>query len=132
MTGRGSLYSSISKEGVLDDILQHLREEEIADSEFVWIELLVNNTSFPIDRDMLLNRKDFIGDIVNITDSLHQNEKPFKLIKKSIEPLFSSAQGRKFLESIDEEELIDLLQKAENMLLDYIFVEEHENRIYSD
>ena len=81
---------------------------------------------------MLLNRKDFIGDIVKIADSLHQNEKPLKSIRKSIEPLFSSAQGRKFLESIDEEELIDLLQKAENMLLDNIFEEEHENRIDSD
>jgi len=124
LSGRGQLHRTLAKEGMIDDILQHLREEIVFDSQFVWIERIVNNTHLPVDRNILLKRKDFIGDIVNIVEGLYQDEKALKSLMKSLDPLFSSAQGRKLLQQINQEELVDLLRQAENLLLDNIIVEE--------
>jgi DNA repair exonuclease SbcCD nuclease subunit len=126
LTGRGALHTTLAKEGVLDDIIKHLREEEISGS--VWIEQLVDNSRRFIDRNMLLNRNDFIGDIVRLVAELSENERSLESIEKSLEPLFASNRAKKFLKKIDHEELPDLINQAEDMLLNRIIIEdEHEH-----
>jgi len=128
LTERGPLHRTLVKEGVIDDILQHLREEENLASQFVWIERLVNNTSMPIERSVLLERKDFVGDIVRIVDELCQDEESLESLKASLEPLFESAKGRKVISSLDMDELMGLVHNAEGLLLDNIMSEdEYEN-----
>ena len=128
LTGRGSLHRTLIKEGVIDDILQHLREEENFDSQFIWVERLVNDTNLPIERSVLLKRKDFVGDIVHIVDELCRDEESLKTLKTSLEPLFASPKGRKILKDIDQEELIVSIYRAEGLLLDKIMGEgEHED-----
>ncbi|MCD4844612.1 MAG: DNA repair exonuclease [Methanosarcinales archaeon] len=125
LTGRGALHTTLAKEGVLDDIIKYLREEEISGS--VWIEQLVDNSRRFIDRNMLLNRNDFIGDIVRLVDELSENVGSLESIEKSLEPLFTSARAKKLLKKIDHEELPDLINQAEDMLLNRIIIEdEHE------
>ena len=128
LTGRGPLHRTLTKEGIIDDILQYLREEENLGSQFVWVERLVNNTSMPIERSVLLERKDFVGDIVRIVDDICQDEESLESLKTSLEPLFKSAKGRKVIKDIDKEELMGLVLRAEGLLLDNIMSEvEYEN-----
>ena len=128
LTGRGPLHRTLTKEGIIDDILQYIREEENLGSQFVWVERLVNNTSMPIERSILLERKDFVGDIVRIVDEICQDEKSLESLKTSLEPLFKSAKGRKVIKDIDKEELMGLVHRAEGLLLDNIMSEvEYEN-----
>jgi DNA repair exonuclease SbcCD nuclease subunit len=128
LTGRGPLYRTLSKEGVISDIIQHLRDDENLTSQFVWIERLVNNTSMPIERSVLLERKDFVGDIVRIVDELCQDEESLELLKVSLDPLFESAKGRKLIDDLEVEELMELVCQAEGLLLDNIMSEdEYEN-----
>ena len=128
LTGRGPLHRTLTKEGIIDDILQYLREEENLGSQFVWVERLVNNTSMPIERSILLERKDFVGDIVRIVDEICQDEESLESLKTSLEPLFKSAKGRKVIKDIDKEELMGLVHRAEGLLLDNIMSEvEYEN-----
>lgn len=128
LTGRGPLHRTLTKEGIIDDILQYLREEENLGSQFVWVERLVNNTSMPIERSVLLERKDFVGDIVRIVDEICQDEESLESLKTSLEPLFKSAKGRKVIKDIDMEELMGLVHRAEGLLLDNIMSEvEYEN-----
>ena len=128
LTGRGPLHRTLTKEGITDDILQYLREEENLGSQFVWVERLVNNTSMPIERSILLERKDFVGDIVRIVDEICQDEKSLESLKTSLGPLFKSAKGRKVIKDIDKEELMGLVHRAEGLLLDNIMSEvEYEN-----
>jgi len=119
LSGRGQLHSMITKKGVLDDILQEIRENvRKGENQFVWIESFVNNTNSEIDRDSLLNRKDFIGDLINLFEEFHNGKKEISELKKSLELLFLSAGGRKFLEPIDDEHLHNLIKKAETICLD--------------
>ena len=128
LTGRGPLHRTLTKEGIIDDILQYLREDENLGSQFVWVERLVNNTSMPIERSVLLERKDFVGDIVRIVDEICQDEESLESLKTSLEPLFKSAKGRKVIKDIDKEELMGLVHRAEGLLLDNIMSEvEYEN-----
>ncbi|MBC2748167.1 MAG: DNA repair exonuclease [ANME-2 cluster archaeon] len=128
LTGRGPLHRTLTKEGIIDDILQYLREDENLGSQFVWVERLVNNTSMPIERSILLERKDFVGDIVRIVDEICQDEESLESLKTSLGPLFKSAKGRKVIKDIDEEELMGLVHRAEGLLLDNIMSEvEYEN-----
>ncbi len=126
LTGRGPLHTTLAKEGVLNDIVTHLREEEISSS--VWIEQLVDNSRRLIDRNMLLKRNDFTGDIVRLVDELSVHEKSLESIEKSLEPLFASTRAKKILKKIDHEELTDLINQAEDILLNKIIIEdEHEH-----
>ena len=128
LTGRGPLHRTLTKEGTIDDIIQYIREEENLGSQFVWVERLVNNTSMPIERSVLLERKDFVGDIVRIVDDICQDEESLESLKTSLEPLFKSAKGRKVIKDIDKEELMGLVHRAEGLLLDNIMSEvEYEN-----
>jgi exonuclease SbcD len=120
LTGRGPLHSTIVKEGILNDILVHLQEEV---SRSIQIEQIIDNTHPSIERNMLLNRNDFIGDIVRLVDELSLDERSLESNNKALEPLFSSIWGRKLLNKIDQAELLYLIRKAEDILLDQIIIE---------
>lgn len=118
LTGRSDLHSSIVRKGVLDDILKDIREDEEGEKQFVWIESIDDNTNPKIDRKSLLERKDFIGDLVKLFEEFSHNETKIAELKESLEPLFTSPGGRKLLEHLDEEDFLDLIKKAETLCLD--------------
>jgi len=117
-TGRSALHSSIARKGVLDDILKDIRENEEGEKQFVWIESIEDNTNPVIDRKSLLERKDFIGDLVKLFEEFSGDKTKIGELKESLKPLFSSPGGRKLLESIDDEHFFDLIKKAETLCLD--------------
>ncbi|MCK4398223.1 MAG: DNA repair exonuclease [Methanophagales archaeon] len=118
LTGRSALHSSIARKGVLDDILKDTREDEEGEKQFVWIESIGDNTNPEIDRKSLLEREDFIGDLVKLFEEFSHNETKIAELKESLEPLFTSPGGRKLLEPIDDEYFLDLIKKAETLCLD--------------
>ena len=124
LRGRSPLHRILGNEGFLEDILQLLREDEIRDQQFVWVERIEDETRFPIERDLLLKREDFVGDVVKIAEYLKTDEKVRNEFHESLISLFNSKNGRKFISKIDNEEMDSLLQRAENILLDALLIEE--------
>jgi DNA repair exonuclease SbcCD nuclease subunit len=118
LTGRGVLHSSIARKGVLDDILREIRCSEEGEKQFVWIESIEDNTNPEIDRKLLLEREDFIGDLVNLFEELSHNQTKRDELRKSMDPLFTSRNGRKFLEPPDDKHFLNLIKKAETLCLD--------------
>jgi DNA repair exonuclease SbcCD nuclease subunit len=124
LTGRSKLHSVITqKKGLLEDILQELRDREEYERQFVWVESIVNNTQPDIDRDTLLNREDFIGDLVRLFERYYQDKENITELKRYLEPLFTSINVRGFLDTIDDDTLIELVREAEAMCLDRLFGE---------
>ncbi|MDY6861794.1 MAG: DNA repair exonuclease [Thermodesulfobacteriota bacterium] len=127
LTGRSTLHSSIARKGVLDDILKDAREDEEGEKQFVWIESIEDNTNSEIDRKLLLNRKDFIGDLVRLFEEFSHDKTKIAELKEALNPLFISPGGRKLLESFDDEHFLDLIKKAERLCLDKLMgVHPHE------
>jgi DNA repair exonuclease SbcCD nuclease subunit len=118
LIGRGPLHSVLARKGVLDDFLREVRENEEGEKQFVWIESLINNTNLEIDRKSLLERKDFIGDLLKLFEEFYNDENKRAELKDSLEPLFTSQGGRKMLEPINDEQLFNLIKKAETLCLD--------------
>lgn len=122
--GRGPLHHTLRKEGFLEDLLHLLREDEIRGRQFIWVEHIENETLFPVERELLLKREDFVGDLIKIVEGLKTDEKAWNEFREVLSPLFGSRSGRKHIARIDDEEMNSLLQRAENLLLDALLTEE--------
>jgi DNA repair exonuclease SbcCD nuclease subunit len=118
LTGRSALHSSISRKGVLDDIIKGIREREKGEKQFVWLESVENNTNPEIDFESILKRQDFIGDLIRLFKEIMNNDTKIAELKESLSPLFASPGGRKYLEPLSEEDLVKLIEKAEILSLD--------------
>ncbi len=124
LKGRGPLHRTLREEGFLEDLLHLLRENEIRGRQFIWVERIENETLFPVERELLLKREDFMGDLVKIVDGLKTDEKARNEFREVLSPLFGSRNGRKHIARIDAEEMNSLIQHAENILLDALLTEE--------
>lgn len=124
LKGRGPLHSILRQEGFLEDLLHLVREDETQGRQFIWVERIGNETLFPVERELLLKREDFVGDLVKIVEALKTDEKTLDEFREVLSPLFDSRNGRKHIARIDDEEMNSLLQRAENLLLDSLLTEE--------
>lgn len=124
LKGRGALHYTLREEGFIEELLRLLREDEICSRQFVWVERIEDETLFPIERELLLKREDFVGVLEKTVESLKTDEKAFDELREALFPLFNSRQGRKLIDRIDEEEMNALIQRAENLLLDALLTEE--------
>jgi len=124
LKGRGPLHHTLRKEGFLEDLLRLLREDEIRGRQFIWVERIEDETLFPVERELLLKREDFVGDLVKIVEGLKTDEKALDEFRGVLSPLFASRNGIKHIARIDDEEMNSLLQRAENLLLDALLTEE--------
>jgi hypothetical protein len=84
----------------------------------------MNHTNLEINRKSLLERKDFIGDLLKLFEEFYHDENKRAELKESLDPLFTSPNGRKMLEPIDDEQFLDLIQEVETLCLDKLI--EHE------
>ncbi len=123
LTGKSFLHAELVRKGVLDDILQSVREPEEGESQFVWLEEIKDRTRIPIDRKKLLEREDFVGDLIRIFDEFCQDKALRKDLKIDLEELFSSPGGRKWLNPYADEEILELLHRAESVCLDKLLKE---------
>jgi hypothetical protein len=123
LTGRSSLHAELVRKGVLDDILQSVREPEEGESQFVWLEEIKDRTQLTIDRNKLLEREDFVGDLIRLFEEFSQDKALRKDLKIDFEELFSSQGGRKWLNPFTEKEILELLHRAESVCLDKLLKE---------
>lgn len=118
LKGRSPLHSSLARKGVLEDILKDVREREEGERQFVWVESLVDNTGPEVDRQSLLGRKDFIGDLLRLFEECYQDKNKIATLQESLAPLFASPGGRRFLQPLPVEDLLEVIKKAETLCLD--------------
>ncbi|AKB55544.1 DNA double-strand break repair protein Mre11 [Methanosarcina barkeri MS] len=123
LKGRGPLHHILRQEGFIEDLLRLLREGETWGRQFIWVERIEDDTLFPIEREILLKREDFVGDLVKIVEGLKTDENSRNEFHEVLSPLFGSRNGRKHISKIDDDEMNSLLQRAENILLDALLTE---------
>ena len=118
LTGRSALHSILVREGFLDGVLKDILEDEEGERPFVWIESIEDNTNPEINRKLLLERKDFVSDLLKLFEEYPQDEDKIAELKKSLNPLFTSSGVRKNLEPSDDKHFLNLIKKAETLSLD--------------
>lgn len=124
LTGRGALSQDLMRQSNIDDILSELRDNESTETCFVWVEKIKVETSSPIDREKLRDSGDFIGEIVGMYDELYEKETERQKLNEALQPLFDSRRGMKYLEIIDDDELLELIKNAELLSIDLLMGED--------
>jgi DNA repair exonuclease SbcCD nuclease subunit len=128
LQGRSPLKRFLMKDGSLDDLTQHLRDNYDNGLGSVWLEKLKDETSFPFERESLLAREDFISDLLSITDDICSDGNGITELDEPLHSLFGKGKIRHALMSLDEDEIIRIARDAEALLLDKLIPEdEHEN-----
>lgn len=70
LTGRTEAHATLVRGTVLADLLRDLRDEQMSDRPWVWIERLTDRTSAALEIDRLRDSQDFDGDLVRLADQL--------------------------------------------------------------
>jgi DNA repair protein SbcD/Mre11 len=116
-TGRGSLHSTISRENTLKELLDEINDES-AGENFVWTESLHDETKPAIDRQALLKREDFIGEVVRLFDKTLTDKSIREETAKALDDLMNKREAKKYLQPFDDGKLKHIVKKAEIFCLD--------------
>ena len=117
---RGVLYKTIQKPEFLTDLLAELRENGGEGSNLVWVESIINKTKIVLDRSRIKNQIGFIQDLLEMFETLKIRNEDRNFLLEELNPLFLSPGGRKFLEPIAPDELLEMIEKAENYCLNQL------------
>jgi DNA repair protein SbcD/Mre11 len=128
LEGRGSVHDSLRKGTALQDLLAELRESDFAGSSqrgdaFIWPESIINQTGRAIDLEQLLSQRSFVGDMMRMSRELQLDDTALKQYSsEALSMLLSQPKAAKLLgaDAADDDELRDLLQAAEELLIDIL------------
>ncbi len=120
LVDRGPLSQDLRNQSNIEDILKELRENEFNNTPFVWIEKIKVETNLPIDLEQLRDGGDFIGELVKMYDELYKTDEERRKLIDILQPLFDSPRGRKYLYMFSDEELLELIEKAEYLSIDLL------------
>lgn len=108
--GYGKIHDYLQERNKLEDLILTLNECESDREKFVWIVDIFVHTTRNWDRDELIERQDFIGELMRTIDQ-------YADFNEALQPLFNNRRVRTFLEVLTQEEKHLLLEKAEQLLL---------------
>lgn len=123
LIGRGPLHRSLQRRGT-GEIVEVLRDLFRGAKPFTWIERIDNQTRSSIDLAARAQREDFPGDFLRIAQGYREDSGRLEALKTALEPLFDHRTGRKYLYSMDDSELLSLLNEAEARCMDMMMGDE--------
>lgn len=96
------------------ELLELLLDGEDEEESFVWIIHLIISESLEIDRERLKTEANFYEELFNTIDA-------YQDVETELSPLFHHSLGRKYLSGLSAVEQKELLQKAEKLLISYLY-----------
>jgi exonuclease SbcD len=114
LSGRTEAHTALVRGTVLADLMRDLRDEQLSDRPWVWIERISDRTSAALEIDRLRGSQDFDGDLVRLADEIASDAERLRAeIAGILRPLEASV-GVVELTLTDEE----LLARARDLCLD--------------
>ncbi|WFN34346.1 DNA repair exonuclease [Methanogenium sp. S4BF] len=117
LTGRGPVHAVLARNGATEEILDAVREGECPAPDFVLTEKIIDRTEHPVDRESVACRTDIVGDIIQISDCLMQ-EDTTDTIRGELSELYENPRVKRHLEMLTDDEIVTLVREAETYLLD--------------
>ena len=139
LTGRGPLHGSLTRSGVLEDVLAAAREGLGSSEPFAWIESLRDGTRPDIDLAARREADDFLGDLLRrLGDTREQLTSASAAVGAAppgsaraeledvFDELYANGRARKYLRDARPAgaELVRALDEAEPTLVDRLTVED--------
>ena len=124
LTGRGPLHNLIKHPEYPGALLSRLNNDWSGRKPFAYCERVTANTRQEIDREDLIKRDDFIGDLLRFFDEARGGDMASE-IDTSLKQLYERARLRQYISSglPQGDELAALLDEAESICLDLLIGE---------
>ena len=120
LTGRTGLDAELRRPGVMADLLERLRDEAPGEP-LIWLKDIEVDTRPLLDRALLVEREDLLGEILRMADRLREDpQRMTEMAEAALSDLYGHARARKALDLPAAEELLSLLANAETACLDLL------------
>jgi exonuclease SbcD len=125
-SGRGRLHGLVNHQEYAEELSSRLNEDWSGRSPFAYCDRITVSTRQDIDRDDLIKREDFVGDLLRFFDLSRDNNSDTKDLLDGLKPLYEHRRLRKYLsDSLPKgTELTSMLDEAESICLDLLVTEE--------
>lgn len=114
LEGRGEMNRWLRRLGTLDEIVERLNEEYADISPWLWCERIQLETSSVVNREQVIHREDFVGDLARLSRDLSQSPGDLEELRESLRELYETARARRYLRNLLPEgvELKELISDA--------------------
>jgi len=127
IVGPSPIHNSLIREGFVSQVCDQLNEEYRHQEPFLWCERIIVSTSPPTDRNELKKGNDFVADLLELSDSIREDEDALASMLRLIEGTYKSGKVGKYAGQFtpDIEEIKQSLVEAENLFLPDLLEESH-------
>ena len=98
LRGRGSVHESIARTGNVEGLITQLNEVWGNRRPFAFCGGLLDQTRSTLNRDVLRQGKDFIGDFLALSDEVSRDERLVAALQQELAPLYDNARARKYFD----------------------------------
>jgi len=116
LNGRTQVHSELQRGDAIKELQVEIRTYFQGRTPSVWPSLKLN-TAGMYDIESLREGKDFIADLINLFE-VEERRESFADLKEALKVVFETWQGKKYLNSLSDEEIKDVLVQAKSLCLD--------------
>ena len=119
LAGRGHLHRDLRNGDSVEAIREQLNNQYDGRGAWLWCEGVRLATAAPVDREAVLQREDFVGDLVRLSGELRNSDEAVTEFRGLLQPLYSRREVRDFLRDFQpsDDEIRGLLADAEEECL---------------
>ena len=119
LSGRGSMDRWLRRPGTVEDILEDLNAEYEGRRPWLWCERIQLKTGSLINREQVMQREDFVGDLSRLAEDLAQSPALLEELRQSLQPLYDNHRARRYLRNLlpCDDDLKTILSAAEEECL---------------
>ena len=117
--GRGPMDRWLRRPGTVGDVLEQLNGEYAAGRPWLWCERIQVETGSSIDREQVVQREDFSGDLARLVDELSGSPDSLDKLRQPLRELYETQRARRYLRELlpGDDELRRILAAAEEECL---------------
>ena len=122
LVGRGAVHESLSRTRSIEDLVSQLNDTWARRGPFAFCGGMTDKTRSELDRESLLDGKDFIGDFLALAEEVSRDESLVTELRQALAPLYENTRARRYLPP--EDDVSDLVAAAEDVALGLIVEDE--------
>ena len=126
LTGWGPLHRWLRSGDTAAAIQEQINDHWADRTRWLWCEGVQLDTAAPVDRELVAQREDFVGDLSRLAGDMRASDEAVAEFRQLLEPLYSRREVREFLREFvpSDDEIRELLAAAEDDCLAELAPEE--------
>ena len=122
LAGRTQVHRELKQSANVEDLMEEIQSGFEGRTPSIWVTLAVQ-TQGTYDVEALKQGNDFIADLLALYEEFENGDEVDEL-SETLKPVFEIWSGRKYLETLSEKDIHDLLLQARNLTLDQLVKKE--------